>query len=801
MRASTNIALKQRSTLTLEDFKGVDFTASPYRLSPNRAADAANLIYENGANRKRRGWRQRLSSDCMQDNGVFAEPTAIDGIFQYRYGDKNAVLIVAGGILYEYDPHTLVCNKAHDTVDYEDTPPTGRCQFFMNKGKCYIVSEGGDVWVYGTDSENEWMGHILRPLSKLYYIPTTTISIDRSNLEDTGRGALEYPNILTPWRKNGLRMSENEGDTKYYTYELDSPIDPDKGINVKIFYKMEDTGDGWFTNEINLSDAHSFEVENDIHDSFISVKKYLVDRYFKAYGAVLEWGGYDGTTRKNGKIALKNFTPPDESDNVTVTFAAAPSVWDYDSDLINHCRFGALFGTNGNTDRLFLSGNPDYPNEVYFSGFDELTYFPDSGGLVVGGDHAPITGLARVSDRSLAVFKEAREGESTVFYITGEQKPIYDASGNMIGGDAVFTVAGGGEGEGCISPYATANLAGEAIFLSEESIYAVSPSENATTGVRNVRERGQPISRPLRGIAASNPSVCATVFDGRYYLSDGASCFVADSRHKYYPAEGSVDGAYQYEWWYWENVPARVWGTVDGVLWFGTEDGRVCSFDPDDTDRYADESFLWLQAGELAVNDGYIVYPDSLVGQIREGDLLETPDGRLRVTELHEFLTESGVSCHAFRLREYADDEKPLTGLCERLPSLGSQPTRLWHRETVAARWISPYLNLGSDLHEKTLLALTVTAGEDSGRFRFGYETKRAERREAMRGIDAMSFEDLSFERFSFENAFASSYTVRMRERDINYIRFCFFSDTPEELTVERLTALYKINRMNGGVR
>ena len=108
---------------------------------------------------------------------------------------------------------------------------------------------------------------------------------------------------------------------------------------------------------------------------------------------------------------------------------------------------------------------------------------------------------------------------------------------------------------------------------------------------------------------------------------------------------------------------------------------------------------------------------------------------------------------------------------------------------------------MGSVLYRKTLLWLSVTAKEGSGRFLFGYETKGDTASYAMQGIDSFSWEDFSFERFSFANSFASSYTLRTKSRNFNLIRFCFRSDTAEDMLPGTLTALYKTNKMNRGVR
>jgi len=69
------------------------------------------------------------------------------------------------------------------------------------------------------------------------------------------------------------------------------------------------------------------------------------------------------------------------------------------------------------------------------------------------------------------------------------------------------------------------------------------------------------------------------------------------------------------------------------------------------------------------------------------------------------------------------------------------------------------------------------------------------------RGGDRFSFEDFSFNAFSFDTGFANSYSVRCNERNFNYILFRFLSDDDGDCAVSDFSVVYKINRENKGVR
>ena len=94
MKANTNITLKNRRTLTLGNFKGVDFSSSPLSVRSDRASNMRNFINEYGVNKKRNGWNELLK---IKHGGVAQR---INGIFEYVNGDRREMLVHAGKRFY-----------------------------------------------------------------------------------------------------------------------------------------------------------------------------------------------------------------------------------------------------------------------------------------------------------------------------------------------------------------------------------------------------------------------------------------------------------------------------------------------------------------------------------------------------------------------------------------------------------------------------------------------------------------------------------------------------------------------------
>lgn len=552
MKASTNIQTKQQRQLHLTDFRGVDFFSSPLKVEPNRAADMLNFIHENGKSKKRNGWEQVIKK----------LPGRINMIYPYHHNGATELLVYAGTSFYritkekarttsEYEVEKV---KSWDAVTYKDK----RCQAFEQNGVIYIIGCGSFLRYEREDPDSPYD---LRAMPE--YIPTTTIDINAEGSEVV-RETLQYPNLLTAKRKNTL-----VGDASGSSWRLDSEVNIT--TNVSIEYVKETRGE-----------------DNNVTRETVTLTN-------KGSGA----GIYNGTQQVGsisflGVLTL-NFdtTPLDEGtrNNLTVTFSANTGS---KRDQIVNCNFGVLFGVGGAADRLFLSGNPDYKNVVWFSEADNLAYFPDQYTAVFGTDTQAITSFARLNDQTLAVFKEPRMGEPSVYYQSGEYRTTYDENGDVDKITPVFSITAGASDESAINPYCTANLEGDNLILSKNGVFGIELQENVQINARIAKQRSIAITPKLTA-HASLADAAAIVYKGKYYLSVDNVCYVADSLYRYNRKDSR---SMQYEWWYWENVPARVWAEIEGALWFGTEDGRICRF----AERYTDQVFGEGENGDFAIN-------------------------------------------------------------------------------------------------------------------------------------------------------------------------------------------------------
>lgn len=264
-------------------------------------------------------------------------------------------------------------------------------------------------------------------------------------------------------------------------------------------------------------------------------------------------------------------------DNIYVTFTKTlPG----SSDRIDKCTTAVVWGADGASDRIVAAGNPDYPNLDFICAFADGTYWPDLGYSSVGTAETRIMGYLRLGEQ-LAVIKEDNGQDSSIFIRSG----YVDGSGK-----AVFPLKPCVAGMGAVSRFGFGSIGNEQLVLTGSGVYAL--TSNSLTAERIMQNRSLRVDSRLTKEELSEAVTCSCrgcflVFvNGHVYGLDGRqpkSCRAGD------------DTDALYECFYWDNVPARcVMKTVENgeeVLWFGTEDGRVCRFntDIDDVTRFNDD--------------------------------------------------------------------------------------------------------------------------------------------------------------------------------------------------------------------
>ena len=385
-----------------------------------------------------------------------------------------------------------------------------------------------------------------------------------------------------------LDLSEGKGGEKHNRIALTTYNDTAKIYvnNIVIAERMAKGVDCFY---VYLTEEFSNQVftDNGVNYIDLGIKGFVVS-YISTYIDLYN-KATDVLTNEEGTWANVNYTAK------TIAFTKDISAYKIELTLktdkdysrrITECSLSEMFGVDGHSDRLFVSGNRNRYNDweashvVQWSEIDNYTYFPDVNYTRLGTQSTAINGMQRLNDDSLCLFKESSTTEPTIYVMYGEYNT--DKEGNTTN---IFRTYAGNVAEGLIAPNSTGNLAGDILMLSSNGVYGVEMDANVVSTSKYTKERGLPIKRFIKEYSAEElKKACSIVRDDRYILCIGDKCFVAESRYSYKP-KGSPRDTFSYEWYVWDNIPALCFSEIDGELYFGTADGRLCKFDDKFTDR------------------------------------------------------------------------------------------------------------------------------------------------------------------------------------------------------------------------
>lgn len=424
-------------------------------------------------------------------------------------------------------------------------------------GEFFIVHCGTKLYEMQVDfsSYTEILTGLSDKISKGVVINSKLLIVD-------GKRAVVYDLLLKNNRVGYL-------DEKGYIPTTHIARSPD-GLKSQVFEKANMLQSA----RINLITSNVNDTIYKVADENISLP--VVVEVMNEDGAFVEVESQDYTVDLTlGSIKFKKVIgnpPVDERDNVRIMYNVNN---DEAKSQINKCDILVTYGYGGANNRIFMSGNPDYPNLIMFSHFDDITYIPVKNQIGVGLQTAEITGFARLNSGKLAVLKSVSDTDSTIFNIGY-------ATWN---GDEVFPIEGSSKGEGNIGKYACDILINEPLILTQNGVFALNSA--TINDERFTYHRSYYIDKYLLN-EDNLKSAVGIVNNGKYYLAINNHVYVADSRFKSTAKNGKYSN-YQYEWFYWTNLPVRIWFVWNEELYFGDKSGNICKFrNESDINRYKD---------------------------------------------------------------------------------------------------------------------------------------------------------------------------------------------------------------------
>ena len=377
--------------------------------------------------------------------------------------------------------------------------------------------------------------------TKLYKVINGNVSVIFSNANAVSSNGFVYENEW--YFKDGINYLKYDGET----------IAEVVGYIPTTSIARKPVGGGTVYEDVNmlspyrknafLSDGGSFDYYLDVRniDSDF-VPEVTVD------GTVVDHAEYT-VDYLEGKITFINYAPDapltDGQDNIIIKFKKTVSGY---KENILHCNLLQVFDN-----RVFFSGNKDYPNVVWHCSLNDPSYVSDLDYYREGLDSAQVRGLV-AGNNALWVFREPSSANTTVFYHT----PTLDDTYGKIYPSTHSSVT-----TGCIGK--AINFNDDIVFFSERGMEGISGD---VTTEQVVAHRSSLVDRKMTA-EPSYKDMILEEWEGYLFVFIGSKVYLADSRTAF-----TNENHIEYDWFYWDLGKEITCTCVqDGVLYLGTNDG------------------------------------------------------------------------------------------------------------------------------------------------------------------------------------------------------------------------------------
>ncbi len=183
--------------------------------------------------------------------------------------------------------------------------------------------------------------------------------------------------------------------------------------------------------------------------------------------------------------------------------------------------------------RIFFSGNPDYPNAVFHCELNDPRYVRDTAYYTCGMDLSDIKAIIP-GNGVLWVLKEINQNSSSLYYLT----PTLDSQF-----DKIYPSVNGSISLGCVST--GINFNDDVVFFSNKGLEGISNSSLYSEQI--LQHRSSLVdTKMLQETDYTNIKLAE--YNGYLMCLIGSHIYLADSRKMF--QNGSNDT--EYEWFYWE---------------------------------------------------------------------------------------------------------------------------------------------------------------------------------------------------------------------------------------------------------
>ena len=266
-------------------------------------------------------------------------------------------------------------------------------------------------------------------------------------------------------------------------------------------------------------------------------------------GVVTTEGATLTVTRVTGTVVFTT-APPSQAD-VYIEWEKSSSVT---PNLILNNTSSVIFGP-GNATTVFMWGNVNFKNRRSFSYPLDASYFPVTNFTVIGSDEYAITDM-QPQQSSLLVFKEERAYYSTSSYNTVSKLydyPVFDLN------------------------YAVGNVCPNGVQVLNDTAYSLYSGKIFKWGLTytdselSAKDISDRIDNTMNTVDLSQAVTFDYQKDNEFWINVGSEVYIYN---------------YQNDTFYiYDNISANCYLEIDGVVYYGTKDGKIERFDGELSDN------------------------------------------------------------------------------------------------------------------------------------------------------------------------------------------------------------------------
>ena len=507
---------KQQVSLVFGDVKGVDFRSDD--TAPTRSPDSVNMY------RSRLGlWESHVG---FRKIGYVGKNIPVWDIHRYTYRDpygeqKTKVLVHAGSKMYTWDnyPDEFTPNTLTEIF----VGVASHRAKYLEFHNTLLFLDGEALYYYD--------GEVFDYVQHKAYVPQTYTG----NSPDAKDGAeLNQRNFLTKFVFEGFTPAKDDQDTWIKTYKLRmKDLDADEVVIWKGTDNIEDPDNTFYTE--NASGDLGFTVD-----------------------------------RTNGEVTFRTAPEYDIPGVECIYIKYAKESAGY-PNRINHCTEMLAFDN-----RVFLTGNPAYPNVLFWSQNGDWSYYGELGySDRSGASSAAIIALQQLQENKFLSIKGDTHQDGA--YAVWTQSDLDD---NFLA--ETYLSSMGNSTIGCVSNFAHCVFVDDNVFLSSNGLNAISRNLSVSLE-RNIEHRSTLIDPKL--LAEDLEKAMVEQHRGYLYiLFPNGHCYVADSTSR----TDELTRSLEYEWAYLQDVriyvgdnpvePTNIISFNDKELYLCSSNGYLCKF-------------------------------------------------------------------------------------------------------------------------------------------------------------------------------------------------------------------------------